>query len=309
DLANALVAVGQPQDAADLPGAIQDGEDRAREREQESTGHDSSLPEKGSNFSRSAPRGAPGLRRAQRRQGALADLLDRADAGDLAHLGRARIAARGPRAVVVGARARLRAVHLEAPAHGLLAVVLALHKRLAGEVVAAFDPGRVELHVIGAPGARMGAPPAHAHDDLLVGHVDLEHVVDAYPFGLHGLGLRKGAREAVEEEAARAIRRPQALLHERDDDLVRDELPRVHHLLRGGAERRAGLDGRAQHVAGGNLGDAEALAEERRLGALAGAGRAEKYQAHENIVRTASRSCGVSTPGASAISLTATAMR
>ena len=43
DLAHALVAVGQAQDARDLPDAVDDGENRAGEREDESTGHVASL--------------------------------------------------------------------------------------------------------------------------------------------------------------------------------------------------------------------------------------------------------------------------
>jgi len=41
DLAHALVAVGQPQDAAALPDAVDDGNERADERENEAAGHNS----------------------------------------------------------------------------------------------------------------------------------------------------------------------------------------------------------------------------------------------------------------------------
>src|SRR5207245_8939286 len=49
DLAHALVAVGEAQDARALPDAVNDGCQRAAEREQESPGH-VSLPWKGPKF-------------------------------------------------------------------------------------------------------------------------------------------------------------------------------------------------------------------------------------------------------------------
>src|SRR5690349_15284172 len=105
-------------------------------------------------------------------EGARGDFLDRAAAGNPAVL-RAELAP-----VVVDQRPRLRAVDLEAPAHRVLAVVVALHQRLAGEVVAPFALWRIELDVVAAARSRMHAPSAHAQDDLLVRHVDLEDVVD-----------------------------------------------------------------------------------------------------------------------------------
>src|SRR5687768_11641737 len=101
----------------------------------------------------------------QRGKSARGDVLDRADARDPAVLRRPRIAGGGPVAVVVHQRPRLRAVDLEALLHRLLAVVLALHERLAGDIVVPFVPRRVESDVVGAPGGRMHAPPAHARDD------------------------------------------------------------------------------------------------------------------------------------------------
>ena len=90
------------------------------------------------------------------------------------------------------------------------------------------------------------------------------------------VGLRDGAREAVEQVAVGAVgllagapcTRPMMMSS-------RHQPARVHHFLRGQAERRAGLDGGAQHVAGGDLRDAVLLPDEVGLGALAGAGRAQ----------------------------------
>src|SRR6266571_1444811 len=176
---------------------------------------------------------SPGKRRilsGQRSKSARLDLFERADAGDAAVLRRARVTARGPATVVLDERLRLRAVHLEALLHRLFAVVVALDQRLAALVVPPFDLRRLEFHVIDATRGR-----------------------------LHALRLRNGARKAVEQIAARAVHLLQALLDQADDDVVGHELPGVHHLLRGDAERGAGLHRGAQHVAGGDLRDAELL--------------------------------------------------
>ena len=127
----------------------------------------------------------------------LRDLVDRADAGDLAVLRRLRIARGGPVPVVVDQRPRLRAIDLEALPHRLLAVVVALDQRLAGDVVLALDLRRIELDVVGAARGGVHAAPAHALDDLVVGHVDLEHVVDRArrpPSSLRPAGWCAGSR-------------------------------------------------------------------------------------------------------------------
>src|ERR671931_15883 len=237
------------------------------------------------------------------------DLLDRPEPGDSAIARRAGLAALGPAPVVVDERARLRAIDFEALPHRFLAVVVSLEQRLAGHIVFALRLRRIELDVVGAPRRRMHAAAAHTHDDLVVGHVDLEHAVERHAGALERLRLRDGARKAVEEIAALAVGLLQPLLHETDDDVVGHELPGVHHLLRREAKRRAGLHRGAQHVTGRNLRDAVLLADEVRLRAFAGAGRAEKYHPHRSILRTAARSSGVSTPGGISASLTTTAMR
>ena len=96
------------------------------------------------------------------------------------------------------------------------------------------------MDVIHAAAAGMHAPPGDALDDVLVGHRDLEHVVDRDVRVLHRVGLRHGAREAVEQVALRAVGLRQPVLDEADDDVVGNQCAGVHDLLRGEAERRAG---------------------------------------------------------------------
>src|SRR5689334_22234716 len=62
-----------------------------------------------------------------------------AQARDLAIARRARRAACRPAPVVVDERARLRAIHLEALSHRLLAIIVALDERLAGRIILARD--------------------------------------------------------------------------------------------------------------------------------------------------------------------------
>src|SRR5262249_32043600 len=116
--------------------------------------------------------------------------------------------------------------------------------------------------------------------------------------------------EAVEQIALPAVRLLQTLLDHTDDDVVRDELAGVHHLLGGDAQWRTSLHCRTQHVAGRDLRDPESVLDEVGLGALPLTRRSQQDESHAcRILRTASRSCGVSTPGGISVSLTATAMR
>src|SRR5207248_2142513 len=135
----------------------------------------------------------------ERGEDAPLDLLDRALARDPAKARRAGLAARGPATVVVDERARLRAIHIEALLHRLLAVVVALDQRLAGHVVLARDLRRIERQVVAAARSGMYAAAAQARDDLVVRHVDLEDVIERASCVLQRFGLRDGARESVEQ--------------------------------------------------------------------------------------------------------------
>ena len=65
----------------------------------------------------------------------------------------------------------------------------------------------------------------------------LDDVVDGDARVAQRLGLRDGAREAVEQEAVGAVGPRDALLHQRDDDLVGDQLAAGHDLSDLQAER------------------------------------------------------------------------
>ena len=115
----------------------------------------------------------------------------------------------------------------------------------------------------------------HVEVDREVERPTVEHPVEL-------LRLVHRAREAVEHEAVaeRAAGR-EALLDDADHDLVGDELAAVHVALglepERGALRRLG----AEELARREMGDAEVLAEARRLGALAGTLLAEQHEARQ----------------------------
>src|SRR3954466_12532168 len=81
---------------------------------------------KGVEFYQVSSEEAPRTSSGKRLESAPADLGDRALAGDLAILRRARVARGGPPSVVIDERARLRPVDLEPLLHRFLFVVVAL---------------------------------------------------------------------------------------------------------------------------------------------------------------------------------------
>ena len=85
----------------------------------------------------------------------------------------------------------------------------------------------------------MHAASGQALDDLGVVDVDLHHVVDVHAGLAHGLGLRNGARETVEQKAVGAVRLLDALLYQPDDHIVGHQRAGVHEFLGLQPERRA----------------------------------------------------------------------
>src|SRR6267143_295370 len=169
----------------------------------------------------------------------IANLRDRADTRDFPILRRTRVTLRGPIRIVVHERPRLLAVDLEPLPKRLLPVVVALYQRLTRHVVLTRCSRRIEFDMVDAPRAGMYPAPAHPLNDLILGYVDLEHEVEIDPGFAHRFRLGNGARKAVEQVAVLAIQMLQPFLHQTDDDVVGNELPRVHDLLCRKTERRA----------------------------------------------------------------------
>ena len=83
------------------------------------------------------------------------------------------------------------------------------------------------------------------------------------------LRLRDRARKAVENEALLDVGFLQAVVDDRDHDLVRDEVAARHDVFGLQADRRFRLHRRAQHVAGRETGNAVPLDQAIALRALA----------------------------------------
>ena len=86
-----------------------------------------------------------------------------------------------PLRVVRDQRFGLLVVRGQALANDVFGVVRTLDKRLAGDVVLAFDLGRIVVDVVAAARAWVHAAAAHALDDVRVWHVDLEDVISFTP--------------------------------------------------------------------------------------------------------------------------------
>ena len=164
--------------------------------------------------------------------------------------------------------------------HDFFFVVVALHQGLARHIVLTLNLRGVVLDVVAAAGSRVNAAARHAFNDFRIGNRDFQNEVDRHTGGLQGLRLGNRARKPVKEESLLAVILREAFLHKTDDDVVAHKSPLIHDDLGGLAEFGAGLDSSAQHVARGNLGNAEALLNESGLSALTGTGRSDENQTH-----------------------------
>src|SRR6185369_7972738 len=137
----------------------------------------------------------------------------------------------------------------------------------------------IALAAIGA-----GEATGDAFDQCVLVDRQFDHAIEAAAAAGENAvkrgGLGFGARIAVEDGAGVRPHRIELFPDQCRDDLVRDQLAAFHHGLRLEADRRAGLDGRAQHVAGGELPHAVALDEPLGLRALACARRPQQDDVH-----------------------------
>ena len=165
-------------------------------------------------------------------------------------------------------------------ANGFFLVVIALDQVFASDVVLAFDLGRVVLDVVGTARGQVHTAACHAANDLFVVHGDLDHRIDVHARSDHGLCLRDGAWETVEQATVGAIRLGDALFDQADDQLVGDQLAGIHDFFQLQAQGRAGLDRRTQHVTGGNLWNTELFGDELCLSTFTGPGSSQQNYAH-----------------------------
>ena len=210
------------------------------------------------------------------------DLLYAADTFNLGALGRAL----GCRQALVklDQRLGLGVVDLQALAYGLFLVVITLDQVFTGNVVLASHLRRVVINVVNAAGTRVHAATGQAGDDFFVGNGDFQHAVDVDAGFNQRFSLRDGARETVEQETLGAIVLGDALFDQTDDQIVGDQAASIHDFLDLLAKLGAGLDRCAQHVAGGDLRNAEALADELGLCTLACPWGAQQDNSHDVLL-------------------------
>ena len=124
-------------------------------------------------------------------------------------------------------------------------------------------------------------PTGDAVEDDLRRYFEAQHGVERVvgEDGLELLGLRQGAGEAVEHEAAVEEVAREPLVDHLDDGRVGDELAGIHVALRFEAGGRSLGRGGAKQLPGGEVLDAVVIGEARGLRAFAGALLAEKYEA------------------------------
>src|SRR5437867_2578618 len=137
---------------------------------------------------------------------------------------------------------------------------------------------------VGALALRTDGPARQPLEQLLDRDAKVDHPVEALAQLDHerveGVGLGNGTRKAVDDEARLAVRLAEAVADHADHDLVGDVLARSEDGLRLATELGAGGDLRPEHVAGGDVRDAELRAEHVGLGPLSGPGRAIQQQIH-----------------------------
>src|SRR5690606_25948043 len=87
-----------------------------------------------------------------------------------------------------------------------------------------------------------------------------------------------------EQVAVFAVGLLEAVAYQADDDVVGYQAAAIHDFFGFQAQRCLGLDGSTQHIPRGNLGNAEFLSDECRLGSFASAGWTEQNQSHEFLL-------------------------
>lgn len=121
-------------------------------------------------------------------------------------------------------------------------------------------------------GAAVVAGPAAAHtlDDLPVGDLNGEHDVELDSVLLQEFGLSDRAGHSIQDIAVLAVALGQALFHNAQDHVVRNQFARIHEGLGLPAHGGAVLHGGTQDVTGRDGGDAQFPADDLSLGTLAG---------------------------------------
>jgi hypothetical protein len=121
-------------------------------------------------------------------------------------------------------------------------------------------------------------------DEGVLIHLEHHHGVEAVSSDqpVQRFGLTFGAGKPVEDEAVLGVRLGHPLPEHLDGDLVGDVLPGLHYRVDPPAELGPARHVITEHVAGGDVGDAETLGDTGGLGPFACPGRPDEQKLHRS---------------------------
>src|SRR5690606_31065804 len=117
-------------------------------------------------------------------------------------------------------------------------------------------------------------------NDQLVWYVELQHVIHVDARFFHGVSLRNGAREAVQQETVTAVFLSNALFNQRDNQFVGYQLACVHDVFSLFAQLGARFNSGTQHVTSRDLRNTVFLHDELSLSSLTRARSAKQNNTH-----------------------------
>ena len=86
--------------------------------------------------------------------------------------------------------------------------------------------------MINAAGSSVNATADDAVNDQFIRNIEFQYVIYGNARFFHGVSLRNGAREAVQQESVAAIFLSDTLFHQGDNQFVGDQLTGVHNIFR-----------------------------------------------------------------------------
>jgi hypothetical protein len=117
----------------------------------------------------------------------------------------------------------------------------------------------VEKKVEHRPTVFTGPPAGESSHQFLGIHFDIDDMVNRFPHlgkdGLESLGLGNRSWKSIEDKTWIAIRCPQPLIDDTDDNLVWDKLPLVHKRLGFFSQVSSFLHGSPENIPSGDLRD------------------------------------------------------
>ncbi len=126
----------------------------------------------------------------------------------------------------------------------------------------------------------MYASPAHSFYDFLVRHSNLDNEINGNIRFAERFSLGNRPRKTVKQKPPGTVIVRDTLFDELDDDVVGHQRARVHDSFYAPPERRALLNGGAEHVSGRNLRNIKRIANELCLGALSRTRWSYEYDSH-----------------------------